>query len=227
MPETVAPWSLLQRVGSLFDAIGWLLKGPSEAAAWIVARSLADMAITISWLRVDPVTRVKLWTAEAERRDLELLSFLQAHSQIAESGAEPPKPGIERKRRIVAAARRLAREAGVPGRRGNGPLIPNLQARAEAVGTDATLVAYKLFFSPWSEWAHTGAGSLALRVEDGTAFFEDGPPGDPVQVLSVTGALYAYALAELSRWIGLGIEEECDALREQLVRSDASVARAD
>jgi hypothetical protein len=71
------------------------------------------------------------------------------------------------------------------------------------------------------------AGSLALRVENDTALFEDGPPRDPVQVLSVTGALYAYALAELSRWIGLGVEEECDALREDLVRSDALVARAD
>jgi hypothetical protein len=48
-----------------------------------------------------------------------------------------------------------------------------------------------------------------------------------VQVLSVTGLLYAYALAELSRWMGLGIEEECDAMREELVRSDASVGRAD
>ncbi len=31
--------------------------------------------------------------------------------------------------------------------------------------------------------------------------------------------------AELSRWIGLGIEDECEALREELVRSDASFAR--
>ncbi len=127
----------------------------------------------------------------------------------------------------MSEARRLARDAGVAGVGRKGALVPNLQARAEAVGTDATRVAYPLFFGPWSEWGHTGAGSMALRVEGGTAVFEDGPPPDPVQALSVTGALYAYVLAELSRWIGLGIEDECDALRKELVRSDTSVARRD
>lgn len=227
LPEMIAPWSLLQRAGSLFDAISWLLRGPSEAAVWIVARSLADLAITVAWLRVDPDTHVRLWKAENERRQLELLPELQRQMRIGQREAEALEPVIARKRSIVAQARQLAREKGVAGiGRRERELVPSLKARAEAVG-DATRQAYSLFFGPWSEWGHTGAGSLSLRVESGTAWFDEGPPRDAVQVLSVTCGLYAYVLAELSRWIGLGIESECDALREELVRSDASVARGE
>ena len=228
LPEMIAPWSLLQRAGSLFDGIGWLLRGPSEASIWIVARSLADLAITVAWLRVDPDTHLKLWTAEDCRRQLELLPELHRRMQIG----EPDRDALERatawKRSVVAQARQLARDKHIPRVGKRGPLVPNLKARAEAVGTDATRVCPdSLFFSPWSEWGHTGAGSLALRVEGGMASFEEGPPRDPVQVLSVTCALYAYVLSELSRWIGLGIEDECDELRQELVRSDALAARLD
>ncbi len=202
-----------------------MLRGPSEAATWIVARSLADLAITVAWLRIDPDTHLKLWTAEDCRRQLELLPELRRHLQIGEAEASALEYAAVSKRSIVAEARQLAREKGVAGvGHRDRPLIPSLKARAEGVG-DATRVAYSLFFGPWSEWGHTGSGSLSLRVEAGTASFEEGPPRDPVQVLSVTGALYAYVLAELSRWIGLGIEDECEALREELVRSDASFAR--
>ena len=227
MPEMLAPWALLQRAGSLFDAIRWLLRGPSDAAIWIVARSLADLAITVAWLRVDPNTHVKLWTADYERRQLELLPELQRQMHIGQRESEALEAVIARKHSIVAQARQLAREEGVAGIGRKGPLVPGLKARAEAVDADATRYAYSLFFGPWSEWGHTGAGSLSLRVESGSAWFEEGPPRDPVQVLSVTCGLYAYVLAELSRWIGLGIESECDALREELVRSDASVARGE
>lgn len=191
MPEMVVPWSLLQRAGSLFDAIGWLLKGPSEAATLIVARSLTDLAITVAWLCIDPATRVSLWTAEAYRRELELRPVLEEHIRVRPRETDESKSVMATKRSFVSEARRLARDSGMAGVGRKGPLIPNLQKRAEAVGTDATRVAYALFFGPWSEWGHTGAGSLAVRVEGGTAFFEDGPPRDPVQVLSVTGALYA------------------------------------
>jgi hypothetical protein len=185
------------------------------------------MAITVSWLRADPDTRVKLWAAEADRRSLELLTFLEAHQGIASGEVVPSKPGIELKRQIIAEARELASEAGIAGGGANAPLIPPIRKRAEEEGTDATLVAYKLFFGPWSEWAHTGAGSLAVRADGDTAVFEDGPLRDRTQALSLTGALYAYVLAELSRWIGLGIEGQCDELREELVRSDAAAARGD
>ena len=87
MPAMIAPWSLFQRAGSLFDGIGWLLRGPSEAATWIVARSLADLAITVAWLRIDPDTHLKLWTAEDCRRQLELLPELRRHLQIGEAQA--------------------------------------------------------------------------------------------------------------------------------------------
>jgi Family of unknown function (DUF5677) len=225
LPEEIAPWSLLQRAGSLFDGIEWLLQGPSEASIWIVARSLADLAVTVPWLRIDPDTHLKLWTAEECRRQLELLPELEGRTGTDEPGREALERSTAWRRSIVAQARQLARDKDIPGMRKGGSLVPSLRARADAVGTDATRDAYSLFFGPWSEWGHTGAGSLALRVEGGTATFEEGPPRDPVQVLSVTSALYAYVLSELSRWIGLGIEDECDALRQELVRSDALAAR--
>ncbi len=223
--ELVAPWSLLQRSRSLVDAINWLVDGPSDAATWIVARSLVDLAITIAWLRVDPATHGKLWSAEAYRRELELLPILEEHMRTGQSKAPALESAIALKRSIVSQARLLARDAGVAGVGRKGPLVPTLKDRAEQVGTEATRVAYSMFFSPWSEWGHTGAGSLAVRVENGTVVLDDGPPKNPVQVHALTYALYAYALAELSRWIGLGVEDECDVLRGKLVRSDALVAR--
>ena len=84
----VAPWSLLQRSRSLVAAITWLVDGPSEAATWIVTRSLADLAINIAWLRVDPATHVKLWSAEAYRRELELLPILE--EQLRSGHRKPP-----------------------------------------------------------------------------------------------------------------------------------------
>jgi hypothetical protein len=223
--DLVAPWSLLQRSRSLVDAINWLVEGPSDAATRIVMRSLADLAITIAWLRVDPATHTKLWSAEAYRRELELLPVLEEHMRSDQQKPPALVDAIEQKKSIVSQARVLACEAGVAGVGRRGPLIPSLKDRARQVGTEATPVIYSLFFGPWSEWGHTGAGSLDVRLDDDTVVVDDGPPKDPTQILALTYALYSYSLAELSRWISLGVEDECDALREELVRSDALVAR--
>ena len=53
---------------------------------------------------------------------------------------------------------------------------------------------------------------------------DEGAPRNAVQLGSIAGAVYAYVLGELSRWIGLGVEAECDALREHLVRAEFRMA---
>lgn len=217
-PEMVAPWALLQRARSLLDAIFWLVDGPSDAAVRIVARSLVDLAITVAWLRVDPDTHVRLWTAEQWRRELELLPELDRRTDFVQD--EGSLRVLEVKRSVVEQAWALALNKRVVGVQRGRSLVPTLKSRADVVGTNASRQAYGLLFSVWSEWSHTGAGSLAVSSDGTTVTFDDGPPKDVMQVRSMACAVYAYALAELSRWIGLGIEAECDAIREGLVRAE-------
>lgn len=225
LPEMVAPWSLLQRARSLLNAILWLLDGPSDAAVRIVARSLVDLAITVAWLHLDPDTHVRLWTAEQWRRELELLPELERRMGPLED--EESLSVLKMKRSVIEQARTLALDKRVAGVGRRGPLIPKLKDRAEAVGTDATRDAYTLLFTVWSEWGHTGAGSLSVSSNGTSVTFEDGPPGDVLQLRSMACAVYAYVLAELSCWICLGIEAECDALREGLVRAERRVTSGD
>lgn len=225
LPEMIAPWFLLQRARSLLNAILWLLDGPSDAAVRIVARSLVDLAITVAWLRLDPDTHVRLWTAEQWRRELELLPELERRMGPLEDGETLRV--LKMKRSVVEQARTLAFNKRVAGVGRGGPLLPKLKDRADAVGTDASREAYRLLFTPWSEWGHTGAGSLSVASDDTSATFDDGPPRDVLQARSMAYAVYAYVLAELSHWIRLGIETECDALRENLVRAERRVASGD
>jgi hypothetical protein len=222
LPEMVAPWSLLQRAHSLLDAILWLLDGPSDAAVHIVARSLVDLAITVAWLRLDPDTNVRLWSAEQWRRELEQLPYLDR--RIGPLEDQESLNVLEMKRSVVDRARTLALSKGIAGVGQRGPLVPTLRARADAVGTQATGDAYGLLFTYWSEWGHTGSGSLSVDSDGTRVTFDDGPPKNVVGACSMACAVYAYVLAELSRWIGLGIEAECDELREGLVRAEPPVA---
>ena len=218
LPEMVAPWSLLQRARSLMNAILWLLDGPSDAAVHIVARSLVDLAITVAWLRLDPDTHARLWYAEQWRRELELLPDLER--RMGQLDDQESLRVLEMKRSVVNRARTLALGKRVVGVGKRGSLMPNLKDRADAVGTDATSDAYELLFTAWSEWGHTGAGSLSVDSDGTRVIFDDGPPRNALQACSMACAVYAYVLAELSRWIGLGIEGECDELREGLVRAE-------
>ena len=98
MPEMVAPWSLLQRTTNLVEAIFWLLDGPSDAAVRIVTRSLVDLAISVAWLRLDPDVHVRLWTAEAWRRELDLLPALEWRTGTRPKKDEESVRALETKR---------------------------------------------------------------------------------------------------------------------------------
>lgn len=221
LPEMVAPWSLLQRARSLLHAIVWLLEGPSDAAVRIVARSLVDLAITVAWLRLRPEVHVRLYAAEQWRREMELLPELER--RMGARNDEESHRVFEWKRTVVQQARTLALDNRVAGVRRTGPLVPSLRVRAETVGT-AMWDAYTLMFAHWSEWGHTGSGSLSVSSDDTTVRFDDGPPKDDPVFIALVAAVYAFLLAEFSRWIGLGIEAECDAIREALVRVDRQTA---
>ena len=218
MPEAIAPWSLLQRAQSLFVAILYLLGGPSDAAVRIVARSLADLVITIAWLRLDPDTHVRLYAAEQWRHELEVRQVLERRHGPNQD--ERTRHARETKEAVVAQARSLAIEKNVRGVTRRGPLLPSMRERANQLATQAASDAYGLMFTVWSEWNHTGSGSLAVEIEDGHVAFNEGAPRDDLGIRPLAAALYAFALAELSRWLDLGVEGECDALREELVSAE-------
>jgi len=220
----VVPWSLLARARSLFDGIGWLARGPSEASAWIVLRSLADLSILVAWLRLRIDLHPKLWAAESWRREIEeVLPSFEMRSAKGEITDEM-RATLELKRRTITEARALAIAEGVIQSRSRS-LIPSVRARVQALGTPAARDAHEILFSPWSEWTHTGSGSLPVRIEGSRVSFDEGAPRDPVQIRSIASAMYAYVLAELSMWLGLGIHEGCDHLRESLVNAERDYAR--
>ncbi len=222
MPEFVAPWALLRRATLLLESVYWLLEGPSDAAVRIIARTIADLDLTVTWLRLDPDVHVKLWVAEQSRREVELGPELETTLDLSADGHRV----VEWKRSIVQQARAMAREHEVAGvGRQKGPLIPNLRDRASAIGSEAARVSYELVFGPWSEWGHTGAGSLDVVSDDESVTFGDGPPREDVVFRGVLAGVYAHLLSELSTWLGLGIDAECDGLGKTLIVADAAAAR--
>jgi len=190
-----------------------LIRNRSASSSWLVA-----------WLRLRPELHLRLWAAESWRRQIEdVLPVFE--------GREPPREvtarmraALELKRQIVAEAKALAIAEHVVSARSRS-LIPSVKARADAVGTPGASQAYEILFGPWSEWTHTGSGSLPVEIYGAKVRFDKSAPEEPVQIRAMASALYAYQLAELSRWLGLGIEEVCDRLRQTLVSSEQQYAQ--
>lgn len=220
----VVPWSLLARARSLFEGVGWLARGPSEASAFIVLRTLADLTILVAWLRLRIDLHPGLWAAESWRREIE--DVLPSIEKRGPPGpvSDEMRAALELKRRAVTEARALAIAESVVDARSRS-LIPSVWARVKALDTPAARDAYEILFGHWSEWTHTGSGSLPVQMEGSRIRFDEGAPRDPVQIRSMASAMYAYVLAELSRWLGLGIDEGCDHLRESLVNAERDHAR--
>jgi hypothetical protein len=68
-----------------------------------------------------------------------------------------------------------------------------------------------------SGWTHSGAGGLGLTLTPGGIVLSDGLVEDDAPIRAMAAASYLYLLAIVSREARLGIEDEAETLRQQLL----------
>jgi len=134
----------------------------------------------------------------------------------------PSEQVIVEARRQIAEVRKEAIKAQVPGvaQGTNAPLIPSLREQVELIDTPETWQAYATAYTFLNSEQHIGHFSFqqSFRAEqpDGTVVHHD---DYQVRVgeRELGSSLYASTLAIVSDWLNLGITDEADAIRLQLV----------
>ena len=206
------------RSRSLFDATHYALRGPSDAAVRLIVRGMADLAILTAWLRLSPELHSELWEAEFARQQLELTGALQIQ-RVNRPDLDPlviDQVAQQAQQAVVATARQRGLHAGVPGvsAKPNGKLMPNISERVDQVNTLVVREAYDLLVGWLSEWVHSGKGSFDDPSQVGA--IDRQPDPNDYMLRSIAAVCHAVTLSEVSKWLGLGIESECDALRAGL-----------
>ncbi len=194
-----------------------------HTATRLLLRPMVEANVLLRFIREEPEWRVRLWQAETKRQWIAIAQDIRSRPLPREQrfGPLPTDEELAEFRRQVAELRELAIEAGVAGVPGEGALIPSVVRQAEILNTQEVWQAYVVGYRPLGLEQHIAHGSFgdAFRepLADGRVIHHD--PETPRLVERVlASSVFASTLVVVSSWLGLGIEEKADQLRERLVR---------
>lgn len=149
-----------------------LIDGPSLPSLFVLARPLVEIAVVTSWVLLDAEQRIVRWSAEQQRRDLQLIEDMRALGRSAVDWASGDVRRIEDEKRAGIAEVRA--RFSLPESK---PLVPNLFDMAQEVGTGEAIEAYKMGYRSLSPWTHSNEGAFRFNFIE-NAYVPDGPPGD-------------------------------------------------
>jgi hypothetical protein len=120
----------------------------------------------------------------------------------------------------LAKIRAEALEAGVelPPKR----FLPDVQGQVQTLNTTEAWQAYITAYMPLTHQQHVAHGSFAdavdVRLEDGRFIHRETVREEPLYAERLlASSLFASTLVIVSTWLSLGITEEADRLRQELV----------
>jgi hypothetical protein len=209
-----------RRGWTLYRGFRHALSGPTPTiAADVDLRALLDVTILARWIEDDPELRIRLWMAEDDRHRLTAWEKATEFAERRERASPPAPPWDEAEERAaLAAARQHARKAGIPIPR-DGRVLPDLERMVQAVPDLWEL--YHIGYRVLSPMTHAGGrsftGDKIVKRRDGLHYLELGVPFDQPTLRSIAIPAVCMLLASVSRQAGLGIEEECDAVRMSVI----------
>lgn len=218
-PTAIIALAFGHRARSLYLGILHAIAGPSEATAQIALRVLVEQTITLPWLLLNRDVHPFLWKAEQERHLRSIIrdAPTKAGTRFAAGlAAQMPPDAIAVLDARISESRSLAAAKGVAVRP-NGSLLPSIADMAAQVGTPEAKEAYHVAYNMMSGWTHSGAGGLGLTFTPDGIVLADGPVEDDAPIRAMAAKSYLYVLTIVSREAGLGIEDEAEALRQQLL----------
>jgi hypothetical protein len=183
---------------------------PASAAAHTLLRCMADLAILIDWIDLDPVRHLDLWEADGwqetakgikEALDTGVVERIGLNRSESEAAYAAKEKAIDDVRRRYALGPKA-------------PLVPDTASMARKLGADIQGQLYTVIIRIGSGYVHSSAGSFAETMAVGNV---EGPLRDPAGARRTAASLLAYILAAVSRIDSLQMEDECDQLRHELV----------
>ena len=90
-------------------------------------------------------------------------------------------------------------------------LLPTVADRAAMLRRPEIKEAYEVIYSYLSSWVHSAAASFMAHEGEEAVSNPDGPPDPKLRFLAAT--VYAIALGDVSRILGLGLEDACEHAR--------------
>lgn len=217
--EVVLGLGLARRAGNLYDG-ALAIADLSPEGSMVIVRSLTEQAILMRWFEPDPVLRIRIWLAEDTRLRLATaIRMEELRRRRGQPALEVFSPDeIVGMMAEIDSARSAAIAAGL--RRvtdTSKSLLPSIEtmSRGQAEGWEAYQIAYRAL----NLHAHANARALVGdRVEerpDGLHLVS-GSAWTPLHVRALALQSLAVAMAAGSRLAGLGIDHECDLIRDGL-----------
>jgi len=211
-PGLVWPWIAIMlghRARTFFRAVR---SAEHDAVAQVLVRPLAELMILLEWLAQDPPTRLPLWAAESERRDLVVISEARRTTQIVQRLPAPPIDQTAEKQAIIEKVRADARAKGVSWVGEKGSLIPGTAQMAEAVSTQTVHEAYDIAFRSTSPWTHIDAGTFGDGLRDNEehrVFVGDTSTRWLPSLRALAASSFAVILRRISQAAELDLEQPC------------------
>jgi hypothetical protein len=220
-PDSVA-MMLAHRARDLFTGYLACTAEDIPAAARLLLRPAVEVNILLRFIREDPEWRTRLWHAESTRVWIGLADQLHHRPLPPEQNLSnlPTLAEIADARRELEALRAEAIEARVTGVPPKGRLIPDVQEQVQILNTVEAWQAYVTAYMPLTLDQHVSQGSFANaaehRLPDGRVIHgRDGETQFAERLLVST--LFASTPVIVSAWLGLGIEDAADRLRDHAV----------
>jgi Family of unknown function (DUF5677) len=203
--------ALGRRARGLHRGYIWCARGGYPDASRTLLRPALEINILLRFIRQRPEHRAQLWLAELDRSKVQIFEAVRKH-RLVEKGVVamqlPTKDLLNEWRRNVGRVRKAANDAGIPGVSAKqGPLIPPLREQVELLNTIEAWQAYATAYIALSSEQHVGPFSFLDA---------DGPEAVAAQ-RALGSALFASTLVIVSDWLGLGITEDAEQIRLQLV----------
>jgi hypothetical protein len=179
---------------------------------------MIEINILIRFLAKDPDLHVDLWQAEGERT---ALAMAEEHNRL-HSGRwgklEIDESTIGERRATIAAARRRAVAAGVPGAERGSALVPSTVQQLEVIDENAASEVYTLGYRPMSWEVHSGAqalqnGTFEERNDASVSYSEAATAEDMAGPRALCLTTFASTLELVAMHLGLAIESQAREIR--------------
>lgn len=223
-PDDVA-MALGHRSRTFYRAHALCWHSAAFIASRVFLRPMVEINITLRYIRENPELRTKLWHHEAARQDVRWVRLLREHSLAPDNDRLPRPPQIDEMARDIENVRAEGLTAADEGVTKKGPLIPSVRGMVEILDDSQAWQAYTMGYTPLNRELHVSQAALrnagVERLGGGWCIHHEvDEPSLGSRVLA--SSVFASTLVIVSGWLGLGIEDPADRVRERLVTMPAT-----
>jgi hypothetical protein len=148
--------SLGQRSRTLFRGFVELNAGTAPIAARALLRPMLEINLLVRFRRKNPNLHTELWQAEGDRNTVTMAEEIRSTPHLGDVLGDEPLDAeeLERRRAVVAAARKRAQDAGLPV--GGSTVLPSIAGQLQVIAEPAADIAYTTAYRTASWDIHVG-----------------------------------------------------------------------